>query len=75
MKANMFTRPEIAGAHEELRAGGTLHRRHRRGSEENQKLQSRKFKTVAIPFYAILDPDEKVIATFPGLTKNPAGVS
>jgi len=25
---------------------------------------------VAIPFYAILDPDEHVIATFPGLTRN-----
>src|SRR5262249_40104802 len=40
-------------------------------SEANQKLQLEKFQTVAIPFYAIVDPDEKVVATFPGLTKDP----
>jgi thiol-disulfide isomerase/thioredoxin len=40
-------------------------------SEENQKLELEKFKTVAEPFYAIMDPDEKVVATFPGLTKDP----
>ena len=38
-------------------------------SEENQRLEEKKFETVAIPFYVIEDPDEKVIATFPGLTK------
>jgi thiol:disulfide interchange protein len=71
MKANMFTRPEIAGAMQnfvlvELYTDGTD-----AASEENQKLQLEKFKTVAIPYYAILDSDEKVIATFPGLTKDP----
>ena len=29
------------------------------------------FNTIASPFYAILDPNEKVIATFPGRTTNP----
>ena len=72
MKANMFTRPEIAAAMKDfvlvdLYADGTD-----AASEENQKLELAKFKTVAEPFYAILDPDEKVIATFPGLTKDPA---
>ena len=40
-------------------------------SEANQKLEDSKFQTIAIPFYAIVDPDEKVVASFPGLTKNP----
>jgi len=39
-------------------------------SEDNQQLEEKKFGTVAIPYYAILDPDEHVIATFPGLTRN-----
>ncbi len=39
---------------------------------ENQKLELAKFGTVAEPFYAILDPDEKVVATFPGLTRDAA---
>ena len=39
-------------------------------SLENQKLQETKFQTVAIPHYAIVRPDETVIAGFEGLTKN-----
>jgi thiol-disulfide isomerase/thioredoxin len=70
MKANMFTRPEIASSMQkfvlvELYTDGTDAE-----SEANQKLQLEKFKTVAIPYYAIVDPDEKVVATFPGLTKD-----
>jgi thiol:disulfide interchange protein len=71
MKANMFTRPEIAAALQnfvlvDLYADGTD-----QASEDNQKLELAKFNTVAEPFYAIMDADEKVIATFPGLTKDP----
>jgi thiol:disulfide interchange protein DsbD len=72
MKANMFTRPEIAAAMKdfvlvELYTDGTD-----AASDENQKLQLELFKTVAIPYYAILDPDGKVVASYPGLTHNPA---
>ncbi len=71
MKANMFTRPEIAAAMKnfvlvELYTDGTDAE-----SEANQKLQLAKFNTVAIPFYAIVDPDEKVLATFPGSPEIP----
>jgi thiol-disulfide isomerase/thioredoxin len=41
-------------------------------SEENQKLELAKFGTVAEPYYAILTPDENVVATFPGLTRDAA---
>ncbi len=72
MKANMFTRPEIAAVMKnfvlvELYTDGTDAE-----SEANQKIQLAKFNTVAIPFYAIVDPDEKVLATFPGSTGNSA---
>jgi len=71
MKANMFPRPEIADAAKnlvlvELYTDGTD-----KESEENQKLQDEKFSTVAIPYYAILDPDGKVVASFgKGMTKD-----
>ena len=71
MKANMFPRPEIAEAAKnlvlvELYTDGTD-----KESEENQKLQDEKFSTVAIPYYAILDPDGKVVASFSkGMTKD-----
>ena len=38
--------------------------------QANQKVQESKFQTVSIPFYAILDPDEKVVATFSSSTKD-----
>jgi thiol:disulfide interchange protein DsbD len=71
MKANMFTRPEIASAMKqyvllELYTDGSDS-----AAEENQKVQDTKFQTISIPYYAIIDPDEKVIASFPELTKDP----
>jgi thiol:disulfide interchange protein len=70
MKANMFPRPEVRGLLKDfvlvdLYTDGTDS-----VSEQNQKLEESKFGTVAIPYYAIVDPDEKVIATFPGLTRD-----
>ena len=72
MKANMFTRPEIAGALRnfvlvELYTDGTDD-----ASRVNQELEQTKFAQIAIPYYAILDPDGNVVATFPGLTRDPA---
>ena len=70
MKANMFPRPEIATQLKDfvlvdLYTDGTD-----AISEQNQQLEEKRFGTVAIPYYAILDPDEKVIASFPGLTRD-----
>lgn len=72
MKANMFPRPEIAEALGqfvliELYTDGTD-----AASDANQRRQEQLFQTVAIPYYAVFDADEKVIATFPGLTRNAA---
>jgi len=70
MKANMFPRPEVKSLLKDfvlvdLYTDGTD-----AVSEQNQKLEESKFGTVAIPYYAILDPDEKVLSTFPGLTRS-----
>jgi thiol:disulfide interchange protein DsbD len=70
MKANMFTRPEIASAMKdfvlvELYTDGTD-----AASEQNQALQEKRFSTVAIPYYALLDAEGKVVAAFPGLTRD-----
>jgi thiol:disulfide interchange protein DsbD len=70
MKANMFPKPEIASALKdlvlvELYTDGTD-----AASEANQKVEDQKFATVAIPYYAILDPNEKVVASFDHRTSN-----
>lgn len=67
----MFTRPEIRAAMQgfvlvELFTDGTDE-----SSRLNQEFEEKTFGTVAIPYYAIFTPDGKVIASFPGLTRNP----
>jgi thiol:disulfide interchange protein DsbD len=69
MKANMFTRPEVAAELRkyvlvELYTDGTDAQ-----SEANQKLQESGFGTAAIPFYAIFNAERKPITTFAGLTR------
>lgn len=71
MKANMFTRPEVAAVMKnfvlvDLYTDGTDE-----ASQKNQVMQSNQYNTVAIPFYAIVDPEGKTLATFPGLTRDP----
>jgi len=73
MKANMFTRPEIAAA---LKSGYVLVDLYTDGTDEasqaNQKLEESKFGTIAEPFYVIYDGDQDVIATFPQVTRDTA---
>jgi len=71
MKANMFTKPEIAGVMKnmvlvDLYTDGTDE-----ASKANQKLEEDKFQTVAEPYYVLYDANQNVLATFPGLTRKP----
>jgi thiol:disulfide interchange protein DsbD len=71
MKANMFTKPEIAGVMKnmvlvDLYTDGTD-----AASKANQKLEEDKFQTVAEPYYVLYDANQNVLATFPGLTRKP----
>ena len=72
MKANMFTRPEIAAALKnfvlvDLYTDGTD-----AASEQNQQLEQSKFQTIAIPYYVIMDAEGNPVATFTkeGLTRD-----
>lgn len=67
----MFTRAEIRSAMQgfvlvDLYTDGTDE-----ASRRNQEFEDKTFDTIAIPYYAIFDPDGKVLATFPSLTRNP----
>ena len=71
MKANMFPRPEITEALNgfvlvDLYTDGTD-----AVSEANGKLQETKLASVSLPYYAILDADQNVLARFEGLTRDP----
>jgi thiol:disulfide interchange protein DsbD len=72
MKTNMFPKPEFAAALKDLvlvelytDAGDAV-------DEANQKLQEERFATVTTPFYAIVDPDEKLVASLNGRTTDTA---
>jgi|SRR5579871_354874 len=71
MKANMFTKAEIQAALKgfvlvDLFTDGTDD-----ASQKNQDFEDKTFGTVAIPFYAIFDPDGKLVAKFAGTTRSP----
>jgi thiol:disulfide interchange protein len=71
MEANMFTRPEIK---QELNQF-VLARLFTDGDgamyDAQQTMQQTKFGTVALPFYAIVGPDGRTVATFAGLSRRP----
>jgi thiol:disulfide interchange protein len=71
MKANMFPRPEISAALKDLVLVELYTDGEDAASKSNQKVQDEKFSTVAIPYYALLEPDEKVVASFDHRTTDP----
>ncbi|HYP07297.1 MAG TPA: thioredoxin family protein, partial [Bryobacteraceae bacterium] len=72
MKANMFTRPEIVEASANLILVELYTDGLDPASDTNQQIQESRFQTVAIPFYAILDADQRVIATHASVTRDTA---
>lgn len=71
MKANMFPKPEVREAMEkfvlvELYTDELDDPK----SVAFQKMQERLFQTVGIPYYAVFNTDQKVVSSFPGLTKD-----
>lgn len=70
MKANMFPRPEIAAAVKDMVLVELFTDGDDAVSKENQELQEKNFNTVAIPYYALMDGDGKVIGSFAGSTSD-----
>jgi thiol:disulfide interchange protein DsbD len=70
MKANMFTRPEIEAALKQVVVVDLYTDGTDAESEKNQRFEDSRFQTVSIPFYALMDANDQVIATFPQLTRN-----
>ena len=72
MEANIFGRPDVSAELGQF----VLSRLYTDGDgdlyERQQSFQETTFGTVALPLYAVLDPDGRVRATFSGLTRNPA---
>ena len=70
MEANMFTVPEVRAEMEKFVLVSLYTDGEGEIYERQQQMEQQMFGTVALPFYAIVDMDGKIIATFPGLTRN-----
>jgi thiol-disulfide isomerase/thioredoxin len=72
MRGNILNRPEIVAELKnfvllELYTDGID-----AASDANSKMQQDKYGTVSLPFYVIIDPDEKLLAKYEGLTHDAA---
>lgn len=71
MESNIFTRPAIKIAMNRY----VLARLYTDGDgemyEKQQTMQQQRFGTIALPLYAVVDPDGKTVTTFAGLTRSP----
>lgn len=71
MKANMFTKVAVRAAMDKfILVELYTDELDNATSEANQKLQESLFQSVAIPYYAVFNADQKLVGSFPGLTKD-----
>jgi thiol:disulfide interchange protein len=70
MEANMFPRPEVRAALETFVRARLYTDGQGRVYEQQQRFQQTRFRTVALPLYAIVDPHQRTVATFAGLTRD-----
>jgi thiol:disulfide interchange protein DsbD len=71
MEANMFPKPEIRAALDTFVRARLYTDGQGSVYEQQQRFQQSRFRTVALPLYAIVDADQRTIATFAGLTRDP----
>ena len=71
MKANMFTQSDVIAAMKEfVLVELYTDDPNEAVAEKNQKLQDERYRTVAVPYYVILDTSEKVRGAFPSATRD-----
>jgi thiol:disulfide interchange protein DsbD len=70
MESNMFPRPEVKAELGKFILVELYTDGDGKVYEDQQKFQQEKFGTVALPYYAVLDPNGNAVSTFAGLTHN-----
>src|ERR1035437_5265009 len=70
MEASVFSRPDV----KEIFGNFVLARLYTdKGSannDSNRDMEETRFNTIALPYYVIVSPDDKPLATFPGFTRD-----
>jgi thiol:disulfide interchange protein len=70
MEANIFVLPEVEAEMKKFVLSTLYTDGEGEVYERQQQLELEKFGTVALPYYAVVDPNGTTIATFPGLTRS-----
>ncbi len=70
MEANIFTKSEVSTEMSKFVLARLYTDDGSENNNQQQQFQEQTFKTVALPFYAIVEADGKTVSTFPGLTRN-----
>lgn len=70
MEANVFIKPEVESEFRNFVTVKLFTDGIGEVYEKQQAYQESTFRTVALPFYAVLEPDGSVVSTFPGLTRD-----
>ena len=67
----MFTQPDVIAAMKEFVLVELYTDDPNEGvAEKNQKLQDERYRTVAVPYYVIIDTDERVRGAYPTATRD-----
>jgi thiol:disulfide interchange protein DsbD len=69
MERNMFSRKEISNLMDKYILVRLYTDRPDAINKKNQKMQLERFKTITLPYYAIISPSDSTIAQFPGMTR------
>jgi thiol:disulfide interchange protein DsbD len=70
MEANVFVKKEVEAEMSRFVLAKLFTDGEGEVYERQQQYQEQNFKTVALPFYAVIEPDGRTVSTFPGLTRN-----
>jgi thiol:disulfide interchange protein len=70
MEANIFVLPEVETEMKKFVLSTLYTDGEGEVYERQQQLELEKFGTVALPYYAVVDPNGTTVATFPGLTRS-----
>lgn len=70
MEANMFVRPEVKAEMEKFVLVSLYTDGEGEIYERQQQMEQDRLGTVALPYYAVFDSNDKLVAAFPGLTRS-----
>lgn len=70
MEATIFKQQEVQGLFKEYVLARLYADDGSPLNDSNRNMEEARFNTIAQPYYAILSPDDKTLATFPGFTRD-----